>query len=141
MPCANGAASERFARNRRRLPSTHVAAPGIMRTFPLLLLAACTAGSSPSRHTTPGSRGPRADAHLQAARDHEARAAELARWPEMQRDGAGFDQPTGGLWYRKWDTVEDERRNAEYHRSSAARLHAIYETECANVASTDIKVS
>lgn len=112
-----------------------------MRVFSLLLIAACASSSTPIRGAAPGSRGPRADAHLQAARDHEARAAELARWPEMQRDAAGFDQPAGGLWYRTWDSSAEERRSAEHHRSEAARLHDEYETACANVPTSDIEVS
>jgi hypothetical protein len=83
----------------------------------------------------------RADAHLQAARDHEARAAELARWPEMQRDVTGFESPAGGLWYRKWDTAADQRRVAQHHRSEAAHLQAAYEEACANVASDQTAIS
>jgi hypothetical protein len=83
----------------------------------------------------------RADAHAQAARDHEARAAELARWPEMQRDAAGFENPAGGLWYRKWDTATDEQRSADHHRGEAARLQAEYDEACANVPSGEVSVS
>jgi len=59
----------------------------------------------------------------------------------MQRDAAGFDQPAGGLWYRKWDTSENERRAAEHHRSEAAHLQAEYDEACANVASADASIS
>jgi len=83
----------------------------------------------------------RADAHLQAARDHEARAAELARWPEMQRDAAGFDDPATGLWYRKLDTSAEEQRAAEFHRSEVSRLQAAYDEACAGVAAEQIRVS
>lgn len=111
-----------------------------MRFLSFALLAAC-ASTTPQERTTPGTRGMRADAHLQAARAHEARAAELSRFPEMQRDAAGFDNPAGGLWYRAWDTAVEERRSAEHHRSEAARLQAAYEDACADVPREDITVS
>ncbi len=113
-----------------------------MRFLPILL-AACASATpvAPYERTTPTSRGMRADAHLQAARDHEARAAELARWPEPQRDAAGFDNPSGGLWYRSWDTATEQHRIADHHRSEAAHLHAAYEQACANVASDQIATS
>lgn len=78
---------------------------------------------------------------MQAARDHEARAAELARWPEMQRDAAGFDDPASGLWYRKIDTSAEEQRAAEYHRSEVSRLQAAYDEACAGVPASEIKTS
>lgn len=115
-----------------------------MRHLPVLLLAAC-ASSSTSRPVSPtpapGSRGPRADAHLDAARAHEARAAELARWPTMQRDAVGFDDPASGLWYRTWDTTQDEHQAAEHHLAEAARLHAEFDQACAGISSDRYTVS
>lgn len=97
---------------------------------PLLALAACSS-APPPRPATPGSRGLRADQHLDAAQEHERRAQELARWPETRPGGAGaFDAPQGGLWYRRWDTSQDEARLATSHRSAAADLHAQYEEAC-----------
>jgi hypothetical protein len=83
----------------------------------------------------------RADAHLAAARAHDARAAELARWPAMQRDAAGFDDPAGGLWYRRWDSTEDETRLAQHHRTEASRLQARFDDACANVSGAERSVS
>jgi hypothetical protein len=114
-----------------------------MRHLSLLLLAACasTPPPRPVARPAPGSRGMRADGHLDAARSHEERAAELARWPTMQRDAVGFDDPASGLWYRTWDTTRDEHEAAQHHLAEAARLHADYEQACANVPSEQVSVS
>lgn len=113
-----------------------------MRTHALtaIALAACTAApTSPARL---GSRGPRADEHLDAARDHERRAQELARWPETRPSGSGtFDEPRAGLWYRRWDTSDEEARAAEGHRSAAADLHARYEEACGAAPLGEVSIS
>lgn len=105
-----------------------------------IVLAACSAApSSPAR---PGSRGLRADEHLDAARDHERRARELARWPETRPSGSGtFDDPRAGLWYRRWDTAEEEKRAAEGHRNAAADLHARYEEACGDAPLAEVAIS
>jgi len=62
----------------------------------------------PPKHD-PTSRGLHADEHLEAARDHQRRADELARYPEMRRNDIGrFDDPNSGLWYRAFDQTSDE---------------------------------
>lgn len=104
-------------------------------------LVACSS-APPPRPASPGSRGLHADQHLDAAQEHERRAQELARWPETRPDGAGaFDAPQGGLWYRRWDTVADEQRLAEGHRSAAADLHAQYEEACGAEPADKVSVS
>lgn len=106
------------------------------------IIAACAAPSAIApRATSPSSRGMRADAHLEAARAHEARAAQLARWPEMQRDAAGFEDPASGLWYRGLDTARLAQQLAQSHRSEAARLHAEYDDACAGMSGADVTVS
>jgi hypothetical protein len=105
-----------------------------------IALAACTA--APTATTWPGSRGPRADEHLDAAREHERRARELSLWPEMRSGPAGaFDEPRSGLWYRSWDTVEEEARAAEGHRGAAADLYARYEEACGSAPLGEVSVS
>lgn len=106
-----------------------------------LALVACSS-TPPRRPATPGSRGLRADQHLDAAAEHERRAQELARWPETRPDGAGaFDAPQGGLWYRRWDTVQEEQRLAASHRSAADELHAEYEEACGASPADKVSVS
>lgn len=106
-----------------------------------LALAACSS-APPPRPAAPGSRGMRADQHLDAAREHERRAQELSRWPETRPDGVGaFDAPQGGLWYRRWDTAHDEERLATAHRSAAADLQAEYEEACGSTPAETVSVS
>lgn len=113
----------------------------IMRIHLLLFLsvACATPSSPPTRPST--SRGLRAADHLGAAREHDARAAELARWPERQRDPAGFEDPASGLWYRAFDTVRNEELLAAAHRTEAARLQAEYDEACAGIPSGEIAIS
>lgn len=118
-----------------------------MRSFLFLVpaLVAC-AGSSTSarerRSAVPStSRGMRADAHLDAMREHQARAATLARWPERRRDLVAFEDPGTGLWYRAFDTVAEQERLATAHRTEAAQLQAEFDEACAGVASEEIAVS
>ncbi len=96
----------------------------------VILLAACssatTATPAPER---PGSRGLHADEHLDAAREHDRRAKELARWPES-RATAQFDAPGTSLWYRAWDSGAEHERLATTHRSAAAHQQAGYEEAC-----------
>jgi len=106
-----------------------------------LAVAACSTAPAP-RPPSPGSRGLRADQHLDAAREHERRAQELARWPEARPDGIGaFDDSRGGLWYRRWDTAQDEARMAAGHRDAAADLHARYEEACGEAPLDRVSVS
>ena len=96
-----------------------------VRILTAIALAACSTTTPPPRQPSPGSRGLRADQHLDAAQAHERRAQELARWPETRPGGAGaFDDPRGGLWYRRIDTAEEQARAAAGHRGAAADLHA-----------------
>jgi hypothetical protein len=112
-----------------------------LRALTAIALAACGA-TPPPRAPSPGSRGLRADQHLDAAREHERRAQELARWPETRTGGAGaFDDPRGGLWYRRWDTSEDEARLAASHHSAAAELQARYEEACGETPADRVSVS
>jgi hypothetical protein len=104
-------------------------------------------GCAPTPATThsianPGSRGLRAGDHLDAARDHERRAQELARWPDARRSESGrFDDPTTGLWYRAFDTAKEERRLAESHRTAAAAQHAEYAEACGDRPLSEVSVS
>src|SRR5512138_3960334 len=102
---------------------------------PHWLVVALAFGCAPTTasHPTvpPGSRGLRAGDHLDAARDHERRAQELARWPDARRSDVGrFDDPSTGLWYRAFDTAKEERRLADTHRGEAAAQHAEYTEAC-----------
>jgi hypothetical protein len=83
----------------------------------------------------------RADAHLDAARSHDARAASLARWPEMQRDPTGFEDPASGLWYRAFDSARNESRLAAQHRTEAARIQAEFDEACAELTGAEITTS
>jgi len=113
-----------------------------IRLLTAMLLAACSTAAPPARSTAPGSRGPRATEHLDAAREHERRAQELARWPETRPGGAtSFDDPRGGLWYRRWDTSQDEARLADSHRSAAADLQARYEEACGDTPAAHVSIS
>jgi hypothetical protein len=106
-----------------------------------ILGAACAPSSSPPANH-PGSRGMRADAHLDAAREHARRASELARWPETRPDGNGVvNDPATGLWYRRFDTARDEERIAASHRSAAARLQAEYEAACGTNPASEVAIS
>lgn len=95
----------------------------------IVLLAAACSSSAPVVH--PGPRGMRVDDHVDAAREHARRAAELARWPETRPGGPSLiDFPSTGLWYRRFETAREEERFAASHRSAAAQLVADYEAAC-----------
>src|SRR5207245_1785888 len=96
-----------------------------------------------SSRTNPASRGPRANEHLDAARDHERRASELAQWPDVRRsDGTGrLDDSATGLWYRAFDTKTEEQRLAASHRSAAAALHEEYSAACGSRSSEEVAQS
>jgi hypothetical protein len=113
--------------------------PTVLASF--VAAAVACAPSQPADRTTTSSRGLRMDGHLSAARDHDARAAELARWPERQQDPAGFDDPASGLWYRAFDTVRHERQLATVHRTAAAQIQSEYQAACADVDSASISIS
>lgn len=100
----------------------------------LIVLAGCGSASTSSPRRPPGSRGLRADAHLDAAREHERRTEELARWPDARNRGT-FDAPSGGLWFRAWGetTPAEHARLVETHRSQAAQLQAAYDEACRDV--------
>ncbi|HEY5939135.1 MAG TPA: hypothetical protein VIU61_31000, partial [Kofleriaceae bacterium] len=115
-----------------------------MRTSVVLLcFAACTPPPPARVHTgNPGSRGMRADAHLDAARDHARRAKELERWPAARSGAIGrFDDPQTGLWYRAWDTSVEQAQLARTHEAAAAALHASYEAACGSRSVSDVAVS
>jgi hypothetical protein len=115
-----------------------------MRALALLLvlpITACATTAAPRSKAPDASRGMRADAHLEAARSHDARAASLARWPEMQRDPTGFEDPASGLWYRSFDSARNESRLAAQHRTEVARIHAEFDEACAELAGTDVTIS
>jgi len=104
--------------------------------------SACRSAPPPQRPTTLGSRGMRADQHLDEAREHDRRAKELARWPETRPGGIGaFDDSHSGLWYRRWDTASEEAKLAESHRSAAADLHAKYDEACGDTPADQVAVS
>lgn len=106
------------------------------RALLVLAFAACATNSTaPSART---SRGLRADQHLDEARAHERRADALARWPDGHATAYNADT---GLWYRAFDTADEERRLATVHRGEAARLHAAYEEACTQVSPELVRVS
>jgi hypothetical protein len=104
------------------------------------LLTACAPAAMPPAQNS-GSRGPRVDDHIQAARDHEQRAAELARWPERRSDITSYDDPATGLWYRAFDTAKEEQRLAMAHRSAAAELQAEYNEACGERPLAEVSIS
>jgi hypothetical protein len=84
----------------------------------------------------------RADAHLDAARDHARRAKELERWPAVRSGDIGrFDDPQAGIWYRAWDTSVEQEQLARTHESQAAALHASYEAACGPRPLAEVSVS
>jgi hypothetical protein len=84
----------------------------------------------------------RADAHLEAARDHARRAKDLERWPAVRSGDVGrFDDPQAGIWYRAWDTSVEQARLAHAHESRAAALHASYEEACGQRQLAEVSVS
>lgn len=103
-----------------------------MRTsLAVVLLVACTPAITTPPPARPGSRGLRASEHVEAAREHDRRAKELARWPDSRSSDTGrFDDPNTGLWYRAWDTADTHEGLATSHRSEAAHLQAAYDEAC-----------
>jgi hypothetical protein len=103
------------------------------RMLGLALLVAC-GGAPPVGTEQPGPRGLHADQHLAIASREEARANDLATWPET-RPGAA-DSPDRHLvspgWSGTWDTSEEHRKRATFHRSAAAQLQADYDEACGN---------
>ncbi len=103
------------------------------RILAIALLAACGGAPAPAAER-PGPRGLRADQHMSIAEREDARANELSTWPEV-RPGA-TDNPDRHLvsiaWSGTWDTAEDHRKRASYHRSVAAQLEADYQEACGN---------
>jgi hypothetical protein len=91
------------------------------------LLAAC-ATSTNGDHAGP--RGPRADDHLATAAREDSRASELARWPETRGVEPGGAWVVTAGWQGSWDTTDEHRRRAEFHRTAAARIEADYEQAC-----------
>lgn len=109
-----------------------------MRSQALLLLAAC---AGPTTETSSGPRGPRADEHLVAARQEDARANELVQWPQpVYGNPGGLDQ-SPFVWGGSWDTVQEHRRHAAEHRTAAAQLEAEYEEACGDRPMTEVSVS
>lgn len=109
-----------------------------MRYLAIVLLAACASSPKP-RPESPGSRGPRASEHMDAARTQDDLAHEKASWPDTRpEDGTGrADQLlVGTSWRRTWDSAADHERMAAYHRSAAAALHAEYDEACPHGAVT-----
>lgn len=104
-----------------------------------LALAAC-GGTAPQ--TKPGSRGLRADQHLDEADDHTAQADRMSRWPDRPVDRpAGYDTTGTVAWYRSWDTVSDQLRLAREHRTTAALLYAEYAEACGERPHAEVSVS
>ena len=112
------------------------------RSLITLLLVACTPATSTAPPERPGSRGMRADDHLDAAREHARRAKELASWPDARTNGTGrFDAPSTGLWYRAWDTAPEHERLAATHQSAAGQLQAAYDEACGATSMGEVSVS
>lgn len=98
------------------------------RTFAILLLSGCAASTAAEKG---GPRGLRADQHLAIGSRESARADDLTHWPDT-RSAIDTGDPAShiGVWLGSWDTTEDHRRLARYHRSAAAELEAEYEQAC-----------
>lgn len=108
----------------------------------MLLLAAC-AGPRPEPQP-PGSRGPHASEHLQAAAEHDEAARHQAMYPDTRStDATGrTDQLLiGTTWHRNWDTAADQERAAAVHRSEAQAIYAAYEEACGTRDTADVSVS
>jgi len=85
----------------------------------------------------------RADAHLEAARAHEERAAQLERWPDSRQGLAGESdfRQIGGFWYQGWDTAREQEQLAQSHRGAAGQLQAAFDEACVDVPSELVSVS
>jgi hypothetical protein len=113
----------------------------MQRTLALVLVAAC---AGPTANEKPGPRGLRADQHLSTASREAERADQLTRWPDTRpgADGTNITQQAeAGAWYGTWDTAEEHRRKAEYHRSAAAGLEAEYEEACGETPLAEVSIS
>jgi hypothetical protein len=99
----------------------------------LLALASCSSPSKP--HVAHGSRGPRADEHVDAAHVHARRAAALRRWLDAGKPAES------GLWYQAWQTAKDHERETEVHLAAAADLQATFERACAGVPASEVGTS
>ena len=102
----------------------------------VLALAACASSPAPAQR---GSRGPRAADHMAAADEHTREAEHLARWPD--RFAASPVSVDNASWYRAWDTVSTELRQARQHRTAAAQLVAAYDEACGDRTSAEVSVS
>jgi hypothetical protein len=112
----------------------------MLRPIALCLVTACASSTIAEK---PGPRGLHADQHLAIASREDARASELASWPE-QRPGP-IDGTTAMLatrsWFGTWDTVAEHQRQALHHRSDAAALEAEYEQACGDTPHESLSIS
>ncbi|MEO8548623.1 MAG: hypothetical protein ABI678_01570 [Kofleriaceae bacterium] len=106
----------------------------------LVLLTACSAATA---EQSAGPRGPHADEHLAIAEREDARAADLAHWPDARPDApnSAAMRLGPGAWNGTWDTTAEHRRNARYHRTAAAQIEAEYEAACGDTPGAVASVS
>jgi hypothetical protein len=113
-----------------------------MRMHLLLIAVVAACAHAPPAPSHPGSRGMRADAHLDAAREHARRSAELESWPETRPDATGeANDPKAGLWYRRLDTKNDYERLSQTHRAQAVQLYEQFDEACATIPSSEVGIS
>lgn len=109
----------------------------------LVALLAAGCGSATTTEGT-GPRGPRADEHRQMASLEQARANELARWPDTRHGAVGTDvqqRLAAGAWFGSWDTAAEHEQLARIHRSAAAQLEVEYEAACGDTPAELVRVS
>ena len=106
----------------------------------LIVLTACSTATA--EHAA-GPRGPHADEHLAIAEREDARAEELAHWPDGRLDAPNTAAMRlgPGAWHGTWDTAAEHRSNARYHRTAAAQLEAEYEAACGDKPGAVVSVS
>lgn len=110
-----------------------------MRFLPLLVALAACGGATPDRDPT--SRGLRATQHLDRAREHQQRAADLSATPDLRSNQTADGQVALARWSRSWDTAAEHRYHADVHRSQAAAIQAAYEEACGDLPADIVTVS
>jgi hypothetical protein len=106
---------------------------GVMRTSPILLLAACATTAAP--RTVTGPRGLRADEHRAAAEQHDQLAR---RTPPAVAYVPGVP---ASPWFFSWDTSAEHERLAATHRGEALALDAAYQEACGDRPYAEVSIS
>jgi hypothetical protein len=104
----------------------------------VLAVACATPRAAPQ---APGSRGPHANEHLDAAREHDEAAQEATLYPDTRADATGRVDQLLVATPRMQDSVADQERAAAAHRSEAQQIYAEYERACGERSTSEVSVS